>query len=193
MPCPARERLCVRAVGKTMISWPRSHGSAGEPAVELFTDATSEVASLLVDRGHTVSVAESSSGGIISARLLSVPGASRYYRGGSVVYTLPSRRAFLDIPAERVEGLEPLTEPMVAVFAEAARQRLDATWGVAELGAAGPAGSRYGHDAGTSVIGVSGPVNLTTTVRTGSDDREQNMWAFADAALETLLKALRQA
>ena len=161
--------------------------------MDLLTDTTSQIAQLLFDKKHTVSVAESSSGGVISAQLLSVPGASRYYRGGSVVYTLPSRRAFLDIPAERVEGLKPLTEEMVQVFADAAKQKLDATWGVAELGAAGPTGSRYGHAAGTSVIGISGPVNLTSMVQTGKDDREQNMWTFAAAALELLLKALRAA
>lgn len=161
--------------------------------MDLFTDLTSQIAALLIDRGETVSVAESSSGGVISARLLSVPGASGYYRGGSVVYTLPSRRAFLDVPRARVEGLTPLSEPMVRVFADAAREKLDATWGIAELGAAGPTGSRYGHDAGTSVIGVSGPVTLSRTLTTGSDDREQNMWAFAGGALELFLEALRAA
>lgn len=161
--------------------------------MNLSTDATSKIATLLIERGDTVSVAESSSGGLISAQLLSVPGASGYYRGGSVVYTLPSRRAFLTIPAERVEGLAPLTEEMVRVFADAAREKLDATWGVAELGAAGPTGSRYGHAAGTSVIGISGPVNMTTMVQTGNEDREGNMWAFAEAALALLLKALQAA
>lgn len=161
--------------------------------MNLATDTTSQVAQQLLQYKHTVSIAESSSGGIISARLLSIPGASGYYRGGSVIYTLPSRRAFLDIPAGSVAGMEPLTEEMVQVFADAARDKLDATWGVAELGAAGPAGSRYGHAAGTSVIGISGPVKMTTMIQTGSDDREQNMWAFAAAALELLLKALRAA
>ena len=161
--------------------------------MNLLTDTSRQIADLLLKNAQTVSVAESSSGGIISAGLLSVPGASGYYRGGSVVYTLPSRRAFLDIPAERVEGLKPLTEEMVQVFADAAREKLDATWGVAELGAAGPSGSRYGHAAGTSVIGISGPVNMTTMIETGSDDREANMWAFAGAALNLLLKALQAA
>lgn len=161
--------------------------------MNLHTDTTRDLAALLLARGETVSVAESSSGGLISAQLLSVPGASGYYRGGSVVYTLPSRRAYLTIPAERVEGLAPLSEEMVQVFADAARSKLDATWGIAELGAAGPTGSRYGHPAGTSVIGISGPVNMTTMVQTGQEDRESNMWAFAAAALALLLKALQAA
>lgn len=151
------------------------------------------IAEQLIRRGESVSVAESSSGGLISATLLAVPGASGFYRGGSVVYTLPSRRAFLDIPRDKVEGLAPLSEDMVAVFADAARAKLDATWGLAELGAAGPSGSRYGHDAGTSVIGVSGPVSLTTRVSTGISDRTDNMWAFTTAAINLLQQALEAA
>lgn len=144
---------------------------------------------LLKTRGETVSIAESSSGGLISAYLLAVPGASAYFKGGSVVYTLASRRAFLDLPAS-AKDLEPLSEPMAGVFAVAAREKLEATWGISELGAAGPSGSRYGHPAGTSVIGISGPVTLTTTISTGSDDRAANMEAFAAGAVALLLEAL---
>lgn len=156
----------------------------------LDTVTAHEIAALLVARQETIAVAESSTGGLISAQLLSIAGASAYYLGGSVVYTLPSRKAFLDIPRIAVHGMEPLSEEMVAVFAEAARHKLNATWGIAELGAAGPTGTRYGHDAGTSVIGIDGPVRLTTTVRTGSGDRVRNMDAFADAAMRLFLKAL---
>lgn len=159
--------------------------------MDLRTAVTEEIAELLLSRKETVSVAESSSGGLISAALLSVPGASGFYRGGSVVYTLPSRRAFLDLPRDKVEGLKPLSEEMVAVFADAARQKLDATWGIAELGAAGPTGSRYGHNAGTSAIGISGPTHNATIIETGRSDREANMWAFTDAALALFLQALK--
>lgn len=161
--------------------------------MNLVNDTTTEITRLLLERQETVAVAESSSGGLISASLLAVAGASGYYRGGSVVYTLPSRRAFLDIPSDRVEGLRPLTAEMAAVFAEAGRAKLDATWGIAELGAAGPTGSRYGHDAGTTAIAVNGPVSLARVIETGSADREQNMAAFAAAALELLLEALKAA
>ncbi len=160
---------------------------------DLKHEKMSWLAEQLIRREETVSVAESSSGGLISATLLAVPGASGFYRGGSVVYTLPSRRAFLDIPRDKVEGLAPLSEEMVAVFADAARLKLDATWGIAELGAAGPSGSRYGHDAGTSVIGISGPVSMTATVSTGIEDRANNMWLFTAAAIDLLQAALEAA
>lgn len=157
---------------------------------QLNTDQVASVGELLKARGETVAVAESSTGGLIAASLLSVAGASAYFLGGSVVYTLLSRRELLKIRAADVEGLSPLSEPMVERFATRARAQLDATWGIAELGAAGPAGARYGHPAGTCVLAVVGPVTLTTTVQTGSDDREANMWQFTGAAISLLEQAL---
>jgi PncC family amidohydrolase len=148
------------------------------------------VAQRLLESGQTVAVAESSSGGLISAALLAVPGASAYYRGGSVIYTLESRRELLGITRQDVLGLEPLTEAMVARFAQRARRQLDATWAVAELGVAGPTRARYGHPPGISVLAVDGPRPRTLAVDTGSDDREQNMWRFAQAAVDLLFQAL---
>ena len=149
----------------------------------MFSSLCADIASTLVASGHSVSVAESSTGGLIAANLLSVAGASSYFRGGSVIYTRESRHAFLDLDVIKLKGLKPLTEPMVAEFAHAARLKLDATWGIAELGAAGPAGTPYGHAPGTSVIGISGPVNASITVETFSEKREENMALFTEAAL----------
>ena len=158
----------------------------------MFSNICNSIASHLTANGHTVSIAESSTGGLIAANLLSVPGASSYFKGSSVIYTRESRHAFLDLDLKRVKALKPLTEPMVAEFAQAARLKLDATWGIAELGAAGPNGTPYGHAAGTSVIGISGPISATLTVETSIADREDNMHRFTEAALElfsqTLLK-----
>lgn len=144
----------------------------------------------LVRTGTTVAVAESSTGGLISAALLAVPGASAYYRGGSVIYTLEARRELLGLRRADVEGLEPLTEAMVARFAARARAQLGATWAIAELGVAGPTPARYGHAPGHSVLAIDGPRQLARTVQTGSDDREANMWRFTEAALALLGEAL---
>lgn len=150
----------------------------------MFSNICNSIASQLTANGQTVSIAESSTGGLIAANLLSVSGASSYFKGGSVIYTRESRHAFLDLDLRKVKALKPLTEPMVAEFAHAARLKLDATWGIAELGAAGPKGTPYGHSAGTSVIGISGPINTTLTVETSMADREENMLRFTEAALE---------
>lgn len=158
----------------------------------LTSKQVNNLADALKSRGETVAVAESSTAGLISATLLAVPGASAYYKGGSVIYTLASRKELLGITRADVEGLEPLTEEMVMRFAERARTQLDATWGIAELGVAGPTGARYGHPPGISVIAVDGPVKLSLTVTTGESHRERNMWVFTERALELLSQAIAQ-
>ncbi|MGB7180975.1 MAG: CinA family protein [Burkholderiaceae bacterium] len=154
------------------------------------TEAGEAVAQLLRQNKQTVAVAESSTGGLISASLLSIPGASEYFLGGSVVYTMQSRKALLGVRRNDVEGLEPLTREMAAKFAEIARLQMGTTWGLAELGAAGPTGTRYGHPPGISVVAVDGPVKTSIMVETGSQDREENMWVFTRRALALLAEAI---
>lgn len=156
----------------------------------MFFECSPRIGQLLTQSEATVAVAESSTGGLISANLLSVPGASSYYRGGSVVYTLAARRAFLQLDRAKLKALKPLSEAMVQEFAHAARASLDTTWGIAELGAAGPAGTPYGHGPGVSVLGISGPINATMTIETHSDNRQENMLAFTEAALSLFEKTL---
>ena len=79
---------------------------------------------------------------------------------------------------------------MVLEFAASARAKLNATWGIAELGAAGPAGTPYGHGPGVSVIGVVGPKSASRTIETGSSNRIENMNAFTKAGLELLAEVL---
>ena len=154
------------------------------------TEMSMVVAELLKEHGETVAVAETSTGGLISSALLAVPGASAYYKGGSVIYTLESRKELLGINRSHVKGLKPMTEAMALRFAEVARAQLNATWAIAELGIAGPTGAPYGVDAGTSVIAVDGPQPMTITVATGTCDREENMWAFTAAAFQVFGRAL---
>lgn len=149
----------------------------------------SDVGALLKETGQTVGVAESSTGGLISSALLCIAGASAYYAGGAVVYTMQSRRKLLGMRRSDLEGLKPLTVEVAAVFAAKARETFESTWGIAELGAAGPSGTRYGHPPGLSVIAVDGPVCLAELVETGSGDREANMWEFSRRGLLLLKKA----
>src|SRR4030081_3389286 len=103
-----------------------------------------QVGQLLIAHRETVAVAESSSGGLISAALLAVPGASAYYRGGAVVYTAKARGGTRGLPPEALEGMRASSEPYALLLARTARERFDATWGVSETGAAGPTGNPYG-------------------------------------------------
>jgi len=148
---------------------------------------------LLKSRKETLAVSESSAGGLISAALLAMPGASAYFRGGAVCYTRESRKAFLEPDGDSFSALPPSTEAVALAFARAARQRLGTTWAIGETGAAGPTGNRYGFDAGHACIAVSGPVELSATIETRSTNRELNMWSFTAAALDLLEKAMTQA
>jgi PncC family amidohydrolase len=148
------------------------------------------VGALLKERRETIAVAESSSGGLISAALLGVAGASAYFLGGAVVYTRQSRVALLDIPDAALVGMRPSTEAYAQLLARHTRQRFSSTWALSETGATGPTGNRYGDAAGHSCIAVSGTVDAAMTLETGSADRLANMHTFTEAALNFLLKRL---
>ena len=140
---------------------------------------------------QTLSIAESSSGGLISAALLSVPGASAYFLGGAIVYTGKARVLLMDLSREAVSGMRSASEPYALLLARTARRRFSATWGLSETGAAGPSGNPYGDAAGHSCIAISGPVERAITLETSQSDRVDNMRAFARAALELLLAAIQ--
>jgi PncC family amidohydrolase len=156
---------------------------------ELVTTAE-QIAVLLIARKQTIAVAESSTGGLISAALLSVPGASAYFLGGAVVYTRDARRLLMDIPDESMKGIRSASEPYAKLLANQIRQRFSTDWGLSETGAAGPAGNRYGDAAGHSCMAVAGSAQSVFTLETGSADRHANMHSFASTALNLLLQNL---
>ena len=152
-----------------------------------------EIAAILKARRETVAVAESSAGGLIAAALLSVPGASAYFLGGAVVYTREARRALMGIPDDAMRGIRSSSEPYAQLLAATIRERHNASWGLAETGATGPAGNRYGDAAGHACIAVAGLQSSVATLETGDTDRQANMRRFAMAALEALHQAVRKA
>ena len=156
------------------------------------TTLAASVGQLLKDRGETVAVSESSTGGLVSAALLSIPGASAYFVGGAANYTHTAREAFIGFSLDDHPGMRSSTEPFVEVAAAAVREVLGTTWGVAEAGAAGPTGNRYGDAAGHSCIAINGPVAKVITVETGDADREANMWRFTEEVLKLFEAAIRE-
>lgn len=149
-----------------------------------------KIAALLKARGETIAVAESSAGGLITAALLAVPGASAFCLGGAVIYTRKALLGLRDVREDMLSGMRPSTEAYALFKARMIRDRYGADWGVGETGAAGPTGSRYGFPAGHACLAVSGRVERTVTLETGSTDRLANMHAFAAAALTLLAKSL---
>ncbi len=154
-----------------------------------------EVGAMLKDRGERVAVAESSAGGLISAALLAVPGASGYYRGGAVIYNRTSIRELtgLDIRALMQTGIRSSSEPFAACLAEAVKTNMRGDWGLSETGAAGPTGNGYGDAAGHSCCAVAGANTVTRTLETGDSDRAANMVRFAIAALTLFREELSNA
>ena len=160
--------------------------------MQSLTSLGGAVGALLKSRNETLAVAESSAGGLINASLVAVPGASAYYLGGVIVYTYAGREKLLGITNEEMKGMRSATEAYARLVARRVREKLGATWGLAETGASGPSGNRYGDAPGHACIAVSGLLEAVVTLETGRDAREENMWAFAQRAFELLEACLRK-
>lgn len=151
---------------------------------------------LLKERRETIAVGETSAGGLISASLLAVPGASAYFAGGAVTYSARSIRGLAGISMKqmRADGIRSSSEPYALLLATEIRARHgQVTWGLSETGAAGPAGNSYGDPPGHTCMAMVGSVSVTRTLRTGNNDRVANMWAFAEATLKLFVEVLESA
>lgn len=161
--------------------------------MDALLEAAARAGAILKARRETVAVAESSGGGLISAALLAVPGASSYFLAGGVVYTQTARLSLAGIDDASMQGMRSSSEPYASLLARSMRARNRATWGLSETGAAGPSGNRYGDPAGHTCIAISGPVEHVLTLRTDDSERFANMQAFALRALEEFAEVLERA
>lgn len=159
--------------------------------LEDITRIGGEAGTLLKARGQTIAVADGASGGLISAGLLAMPGASAFYVGGGVIYTIKGRRLLLNHEPGSFRAFKGVTEEYARALAEAVRVRFGADWGIAESGAAGPGVHPYGVPSGRSAIAVVGPDGAASIiVETGHEDRLANMAAFAAGGLALLRDTL---
>ncbi|MDP6896250.1 MAG: CinA family protein [Rhodospirillales bacterium] len=150
--------------------------------MDRMTELGAALGQLLKDRGESIAIAESSTGGLVSAALLSVPGASEYFMGGGIIYTRAARRGLLDF-SELDAQMRAATQDYASRLASDIRDRLGATWGIGESGATGPTGNSYGDAPGHTCFAIVGPVSRAMTLETGSDVREANMWRFAEETI----------
>ena len=149
-----------------------------------------QVGGALLSRGETLAISESSSGGLISAALLAIPGASSFYRGAGIIYTPQAFRGLMGLTRDDIEGMRSSTEPYALFMAGTIRDKLRATWGLCETGASGPTGNGYGDAAGHVCVAVAGATKTSRTIETGLSDRRENMYLFAEAALVLLQEQL---
>lgn len=132
--------------------------------------------------------------GLISATLLSFPGASKYYKGGLTLYTLESRIAFAGWTPQHIENYKGPTPDIVSGLAEHTRKTLESTYTVSESGTAGPTGgTTRNRTPGYVALAVAkdGGETVTREVETGSSDRESNMVRFALEALKLLKDVMK--
>src|SRR6516165_10278842 len=151
-----------------------------------------KVARLLKQHGDTIAVAESSTGGLIAAALLALPGASAYFLGGAVAYTRQAKILLLGLDETELTKFRPATEPHALLLARSAKARFGASWGLGETGATGPTGNRYGDPAGHTCLAVAGVVERAITLETGAAERLANMHAFTATALKLLADTIPQ-
>ena len=147
-------------------------------------------------RGETVAVAESSAGGLVSAALLAIPGASAFFLGGAVVYSRRAGKALMGLTADDMAGLRAETEPYAQMMAGRVQRMHRATWGLCESGAAGPSPSPYGDAAGHVCVAVAGAGaghgGQSRTLATGLDDRPANRDLFARELLRLFDEVLHR-
>jgi len=153
-----------------------------------------EIAELLLARGERLAVVDGATGGLVSAALLTVPGATKFFRGGGIVYSLKGRELLLGLPRSAYEGMVSATADYALLQARAISAQLRAEWGFAETGSAGASVHPLGVASGRSCAAVAGPgIERTRLTETASDARIGNMWAFTHAGLLLLRDALRDA
>ncbi len=114
----------------------------------------------LRDRGETLSVAESLTGGGLGAHITSVPGASDVFLGGVIAYNETVKQSLLHVPGAMIEEFSVVSEEVAQAMASAARAATGATWAIATTGVAGP-GPSDGHAAGTVWVAIEGPTPST--------------------------------
>ena len=146
------------------------------------------IAEALRARGEKVAVADGATGGLIMASLLTVPGALNFFKGGGVVYSFKARNVLFDLPRDAYDGMVSASEDYALLQARAIRDRMGASWGIAESGSAGSSKHPMGVVSGRSVAAIAGPdgVKEVATLETDSDDRIENMQAFTRNALNLL-------
>lgn len=135
-------------------------------------------------RQATLAVAESCTGGLIAERITSVPGASRSFVGGAVVYSDALKTAMAGVPAELIAKHGAVSEEVAAALASGIRQRTGAAMGLGVTGIAGPAGATETKPVGLVYVAVSDAQKTEVISRTFRGDRQRVREYAAQQALD---------
>jgi nicotinamide-nucleotide amidase len=172
----------------------------GEEVFSSHGESLEEVVLLMLGLRHmTLAAAESCTGGLLAQRLTAVPGSSRYFLGGAVVYADRLKTIFAEVPEEMVRTEGPVSEAVARAMAEGIRRRTGASVGVGITGIAGPGPGAPGPDAdkpiglvyiAVSFAGLGGGTTVTELHITG--DRERVRWFASQHALHLVRQSLME-
>jgi len=151
-----------------------------------------ELLATLTRRGETLAVAESLTGGLLAATLVEVPGASRAFRGGLVVYATDLKEKLAGVSAVLLAERGAVDPDVAAALAGGARRRCAADWGLATTGVAGP-DPQDGQPVGTVYVAVDGPGGARVRRLALDGDRAAVRHASVTAAISLLAEALTRA
>lgn len=158
----------------------------------------SEIASILRKNNYTLAVSEAACGGLISAYLVSIPGASDFYIGGKLVYSLKQRLKLSGWSPEEISSYTGPSEQVALKLARTTKYELGSTFVLSETGFAGPGvdlhlDKKPNASVGNVFLGLVGPQNeVSSHHETKKSDRSENMAEFARVGLEFLLAELRK-
>lgn len=141
-------------------------------------------------RHQTLAVAESCTGGLLGQRLTAVPGSSRSFVGGAIVYSNALKTSFADVPANLLQAHGAVSEPVARALAEGIRQRTGADIGVGITGVAGPDGGTEAKPVGLVYVGLSDARGTTVRQLNLHGDRDRVRWMTTQHALVSLRKLL---
>ncbi len=187
----ARSELEVEAV-KILDELAARIAEALGPAVFAMNGETMEevVGKLLKDRGRTVSVAESCTGGLIAMRLTDVPGASRYFIEGAVTYSNEAKKHTLDVPADILKSYGAVSAETAEAMAVGMRARAATDYSVSVTGIAGPDGGSEEKPIGTVYVGFADKTSVKSIKLMLPGDRELIRWRSSQAALDYLRRQI---
>jgi nicotinamide-nucleotide amidase len=147
---------------------------------------------LLMERGQTLAVAESLTGGMLGSRLSGIPGASKAFVGGFITYNNGQKEALLGVDPQVLADATEVSEPVAMQMANTARDKTGADWALSLTGYAGPDGGTEENPVGTVFIGLSGPDGYLTShrFRYPSGDRDRVRQFVVQSSLNLLRLAL---
>jgi nicotinamide-nucleotide amidase len=197
LPNPMSVRLRLSAMGRDLNELKRQVQDEIERLKQLIPDyifgfgnetLAEVIGRILLEKGQTLAVAESCTGGYISHLITSIPGSSGWFKGGVTAYSNEIKQNLLGVSENSLRSYGAVSEQVVREMAEGARKKLHADFAVATSGIAGPTGGTKEKPVGTVWIAVATPAKTITEKFVFGDNRERNIIRSSQTALQLLRK-----